>query len=177
MAQLNTNNFEKVSKENTKQVEEFFQKALFKVNDTIGEEVYEHIYPSRSNSDKLEKLSLRPIVSNIGTATHKTAEYLRKLLTQLSKSMVESTKDFVAMVKKITTPEGYHMVSFDGVNLFTNVPLNKTIDIILLKVYNENLISTKLKRHQMKKLLLLCTQGVPFTFNGEMYMQGDGVVM
>ena len=67
--------------------------------------------------------------------------------------MDESTKDFVAMVKKIKTPQGYHMVSFDVGNLFTNVPLNRTIDIILRKVYNEKLISTKIKRHHMKELL------------------------
>ena len=29
----------------------------------------------------------------------------------------------------------------------------------------------------MKELLLLCTQKVPFTFNGETYMQIDGVMM
>ena len=29
----------------------------------------------------------------------------------------------------------------------------------------------------MKELLLLCTQGVPFTFNNETYMQIDGVMM
>ena len=29
----------------------------------------------------------------------------------------------------------------------------------------------------MKELLLLCTQEVPFTFNGETYMQIDGVMM
>ena len=81
------------------------------------------------------------------------------------------------MTKKIKTPLGFHIVSFDVVNLFTNVPLNKTIEIILRKVYKENLISTKIKKHHMKELLLLCTQGVHFTFNGETYMQKDGVMM
>ena len=52
MAQLNTNNFEKASKDNTNQVEELVQKALFKVKDIIGEEVYKHIYPSGSNPGK-----------------------------------------------------------------------------------------------------------------------------
>ena len=59
------------------------------------------------------------------------------------------------------------MISFDVVSLFTNVPLQKTIDIILRKVYTEKLIKTKIPRNKMKELLLLCTQGVPFTFNGE----------
>ena len=53
----------------------------------------------------------------------------------------------------------------------------KTIDIILHKVYTEKRIKTKIPRNKMKELLLLCTQGVPFTFNGETYMQIDGVMM
>ena len=47
--------------------------------------------------DKIGKLPLRPIVSNIGTATHKTARYPCKLLTTLGKSQytMENTKEFV----------------------------------------------------------------------------------
>ena len=67
------------------------------------------------------------------------------------------------------------MISFDVVSLFTNVPLNRTIDIILRKVYDEKLIRTKIKREDIKELLLLCTQGVPFTY--ETYLQIDGVML
>ena len=61
----------------------------------------------------------------------------------------------IAMSK---VPYGYKMISFDVVNLFTNVPLNFTIDIILRKIYDEKIISTKIKREDMRKLLLLCTK-------------------
>ena len=69
------------------------------------------------------------------------------------------------------------MTSFDVVSLFTNVPLEVTIDIILSKVYDKKLIHTKIKRKDMKTLLLLCTKNVPFMFNDEMYMQVGGVAM
>ena len=131
------------------------------------------------DDDRLEKLPMRPIISNIGTATHKTARYLCNLLAPLGKSTytVESTKDFVNKIKKINIPRGYNMISFDVVSLFTNVPLQQTIDIILRKVYDEKLIRTNIRRENMKELLLLCTQGVPFTFNDDIYMQVDGVMM
>ena len=48
---------------------------------------------------------------------------------------------------------GYKFVSFDVTSLFTNVPLAKTIDIILQRVYNEKLINTNLTKRTMKKLL------------------------
>ena len=52
-----------------------------------------------------------------------------------------------------------------------------TIEIILKKVYDEQLIETKITRKNLEKLLLMCTQGTPFTFNNKMYMQTDGVMM
>ena len=114
--------------DNTKNVEEAIQKTLFKVKNAIGEEEYQKIYPSGSNpgkfygtakihkvkpedEDKLEKLPLRPIVSNIGTATHKTAQFLCRLLTPLTKSKytIQNTKDFVDKVRKMKVPKGYKM--------------------------------------------------------------------
>ena len=196
MSLLNTDQFEKMTTDNTKEVEERVQKTLFGIKNAIGEEEYKNIYPSGSNPgrfygtakihkvksddpDKLEKLPVRPIISNIGTATHKTARYLCKLLAPLGKSdyTVESTRDFIDRIKNSKAPSGYKMISFNVVSLFTNVPLQKTIDIILRKVYTEKRIKTKIPRNKMKELLLLCTQGVPFTFNGETYMQIDGVMM
>ena len=50
--------------------------------------------------------------------------------------------------------EGYVFVSFDVVSLFTNVPLKKTIDVILKRIYDEGLIDTKLKKGTLKKLIL-----------------------
>ena len=196
MEHLNTANFKKLEKDNTKSVEEAIQKTLLKMKSTIGEEEYQRIYPSGSNpgkfygtakvhkvkaedKDKLGKLPVRPIVSNIGTATHKTAKYLCQLLTPLGKSKytVQNTKEFVEKVKRMKVPEGYQMVSFDVVSLFTNVPLDQTIEIILRKVYDEKKIDTKIKREDMKRLLLLCTQGVAFNFNRDLYTQVEGVMM
>ena len=70
------------------------------------------------------------------------------LLSPLAKSdyTVESTKDFIDRIKDKIAPEGYQMISFDVVSLFTNVPLQRTIDIILHKVYTEKKIKTKIPR-------------------------------
>ena len=69
------------------------------------------------------------------------------------------------------------MISFDVVSLFTNVPLEKTIDIIINKVYKEKRIKTKIKADKLRKLLYLCTKEGHFTFNDEIYVQIDGVMM
>ena len=69
------------------------------------------------------------------------------------------------------------MVSFDVVSLFTNVPLDYTIDLILKQVYEEKLIETKFKKMQLRELLNMCTKEMHFAFNEEMYKQIDGVAM
>ena len=174
----------------TKNVEEVVHRILLKNKTAIGEENYTKIYLSGSNSgkfygtakvhkvkpkehEKIEKLPLRPIISNIGTATHKTAQYLCNILTPLSKShhSVLNTKDFVENIKNTKAPTGYTVISFDVVSLFTNVSLRNTIDIILGKVCDEKLIKTEITKKNLEKLLIMCTQGTPFTFNDKMYMQ------
>ena len=80
-------------------------------------------------------------------------------------------------MKNAQVSQGYRMVSFDVSSLFTNVPLDYTIKVILRKIYGEKLIKTKLKRNEMKELLEICTKQLHFSFNGKMYKQVDGVVM
>ena len=80
------------------------------------------------------------------------------------------------IIKHKKVPEGFQMVSFDVKLLFTNVPLETTIDIILRRIYTNHELTTLTKR-EMKELLLLCTKNVHFTFNGQIYIQIDGVAM
>ena len=50
------------------------------------------------------------------------------------------------------------MTFFDVKNLFTNVPLDKTIDFILKKVYNEKKIQIHIFKRVLKELLYLCNR-------------------
>ena len=69
----------------------------------------------------------------------------------------------------------YTFVSFDVESLFANVPLKKTIEIILNRVYNEKKIS--LSKRLLKTLLLdVCTK-TAFSFNKKLNEQIDGASM
>ena len=57
------------------------------------------------------------------------------------------------------------MVSFDVKSLFINVPLDRTINIILRKIYNHKELETPITRCEMKEMLTLCTKNVHFTCN------------
>ena len=73
--------------------------------------------------------------------------------------------------------DGYRFVSFDVTSLFTNIPFKKTVNIILKRIYKNNLVSTTLKKRTLKKLILdSCTKTI-FSSNGKLYKQIDGVSM
>ena len=161
----------------------------------LGQTTYNSVYPTASRpgrfygTAKLHKveegctdvnqLPVRPIISNIGTATYKTSKYLAKLLAPLTKSKytINSTKEFIAYTKELKVEEEYEMISFDVSNLFTNVPLELTIDLILKKVYGKKMIKTKLRKEELRELLELCTKEMHFTFDDKIYQQTDGVCM
>ena len=61
--------------------------------------------------------------------------------------------------------EGYKFISFDITSLFTNVPLKRTANIILKRIYVNKVIPPTLRKGTMKKLVLdACTKTV-FSFN------------
>ena len=64
-----------------------------------------------SNNSTVEHLPLRPIISNIGTATYDLAKYLAQLLKLLSESQytIKNSKTFTKMLKKMRIPHENNM--------------------------------------------------------------------
>ena len=94
----------------------------------------------------------------------------RMLFSSFEKSSVRSLPDSYS-------ESGYKFVSFDVVSLFTNVPLKRTLDIIEKRVYKDKLISTTLKKADLRKLIRDTCTKTAFMFNNVCYEQIDGVSM
>ena len=123
---------------------------------------------------------LRPIVSQVGTATYSTAKWINSIIIPyLPKHFqIDSTYDFIEISRTIVEPK--MLASLDVENLFTNVPVAETIQIILDNVYQHSVLPPPrhVPRVIMEQLLLICTTKTPFrTPNGELYVQCDGVSM
>ena len=71
------------------------------------------------------------------------------------------------------------MVSFDVISLFTNIPLDLVIDIVLQKIYSnkEMTLFHGLTKAQFKKLLTWTTKTTTFQFSKQYYKQTNGVAM
>ena len=126
--------------------------------------------------------SVCPIVDTTCTVYYSVGKYFSNLLNPLTLNEYSLKDSFEATQRIHSIPtelfaQGYQYVSFDVVSLFTNVPLKKTIEIILKRVYNDQLVQTKLKKRTLKKLLLDACQKTAFSFNGKIYKQTDSVSM
>ena len=89
---------------------------------------------------------------------------------------LKSPKEFIDILNT-TRPEGI-IASLDVESLFTNVPVNETIDLILDEVYRSDKTPLDIPENLLKELLMCCTKEAPFRApNGLLYKQIDGVAM
>lgn len=56
------------------------------------------------------------------------------------------------------------MMSFDVISLFTNVPLDKTIDIILRKIDMDKEVDTTIPKREINEQWYFCTKNAQFSF-------------
>ena len=83
----------------------------------------------------------------------------------------------IKSIPKSLIDDGYKLVSFDVVSLFTCVPLDYTVNVIIDRIYNKKVISTTLSKRSLKKLILDSCRKTIFSFNNNLYLQLDGVSM
>ena len=67
-------------------------------------------------------------------------------------------------------------MSYDVTSLFTNIPLQETIDIAINLIFNHN-PNLNITKKELKKLLLFATSQTHFIFNCNFYNEIDGVAM
>ena len=186
---LSTSQFAEIDHNPTAYIEGNVQRTLRKVKNKLSLFVYSKIYSTGPSSRKfywtaklnkvpnngaVEHLPLRPIISNIGTATYDLAKYLAQLLKPLSELQytIKNSKTFTKRLKKIRIPRKYKMVSFNLVSLFTKVPLDETIEIIIKCIYDKKEINTDLPKKEMRELLYLCTKNLHFIYlKNKAYLQ------
>ena len=81
-----------------------------------------------------------PIIDTTGTSHYLVGKYLPGLLYPLTTNEFSRKDSFDAAnrIKTISSylfENGYQYVSFDVESLFTNVPIKRTVDIMLRRIY------------------------------------------
>ena len=85
-------------------------------------------------------------------------------------------KDSFAFAEDIVHQDSkLFMGSLDADSLFTNIPLEETINICTNLPYNNEDVIEGINKSEFKKLLLLATQESYLVFNDVLYKHRDGV--
>ena len=128
-----------------------------------------------SPSDSFPKL--RPIVSSIGTFNYNLARFLCDLLSPLVPNdySCKDTFSFFSQIKNTNLSKKF-LLSYDVTSLFTNIPLQETIDIAINLIFNHN-PNPNITKIELKKLFLFATSQTHFIFNSQLYNQIDEVAM
>ena len=121
--------------------------------------------------------SLRPILSAIGTPTYDLAKFLVLILKLLTKNeyTVHDSFSFANDVRKLSSKD--LMAILDVESLFTNIPLAEIIDNIINDLYLSAEKVHNFEKHELKQLLMSAAFESFFVFDGEYYIQVDGVAM
>ena len=119
------------------------------------------------------------IEAQVGTVTYEVAKRLNALIAPFTqkRQMIQSTQEFIEIVKTVKQPK--LLASLDVENLFTDIPIKDTLNIIIDAVYNHpDLPPPSFSQDILRDLLLICTTKTPFRATDKsIYQQIDGVSM
>ena len=126
---------------------------------------------------------VRPIVSMINTPEYDLAKYLDKIIKPYipSKHSITSNMEFLNQLKEFNHQPDDYCISFDVVSLFTNVPLEYTIEIITEELYKQSALRLNtdkppITKESFAEVLKAATGGI-FSHRGVLFKQCDGVSM
>ena len=151
--------------------------STLKKSESITPATYEKLYPTGSRIGILyglpkihkDNIPLRPILSCINHYSYKIAKFCIPLLNPISSGayIVMDSLSFVQELLSLNLDsKNVVMASFDVTSLFTNIPLDETIDIISKRLFSNAVRFHGLTQLEFKKLLGLAVKNCSFLFNG-----------
>ena len=111
----------------------------------------------------------------MGTFNYNLATFLGELVKKVAPMDYSCSDTFLIDLGNYNI-ENKFTVSFDVYSLFTNIPLNNTLDLAV-KIIFEKSGDLKITRKEFKALFVFSTSKTNFIFQGVIYNQIDGIAM
>lgn len=152
-------------------------KVLFTDNDIKSLGVINPKAPLLHGLPKVHKENtpIRPLVDYTTSPTYKVAKMLREHIVLVNSFSLKNSYDLIDKTKDIKVLQHHTLASFDMVNLYTNVPVPDTLDIVEKHLNNSNLLPEAV--NEFMSLLKEILKQNYFEFNGSFYSQNDGLAM
>ena len=121
--------------------------------------------------------NFRPILSAIETPMYKIAKFLVPILkdSTCNECSVKDSFDFAK--ETLQQSSDCFMESLDITSLFTNIPLDGTINNCSNELFDKKQYVSNLDQASFEKLLVLATKESFFIFDKTFYKKLDGVAM
>ena len=113
-----------------------------------------------------------PILSAIGNPSYKLAKILLPKLSTINFNEVIAKDSFTFAEETVHQDSKLFMGSLGFDSLFTNIPLEETINIFTNLLYNIEDVLKGINKSEFKSLLSLATQELYFMFNDVCYKKG-----
>ena len=113
----------------------------------------------------------------INTPTYKLAKFLVSIFKSLTSYKFKVKGSFAFAEKIVEQDSEIFMGSIDVDYLFTDIPLQETVDICTNSLFENTEKVESFTKIEFKELLSVATKKSYFVFNGKLFKQVDGVAM
>ena len=129
-----------------------------------------------------ENIPLRPIVSFVGSTTYELSKYLSRILSPIvgkTEHYIRNTYDWVHKSRELRLSLDEELVSFDVTSLFTSIPTGLAVQVVKLRLDNDDTLMdrTTLTPNDIVELLEFCLNSTEFQFREHFYKQIHGTAM
>jgi hypothetical protein len=185
---ISDNNIQKLKDDPTQMFQNNIKHSINRTNAILTDKQKRYIKMIKPSAPLLrglpkihkENCPIRPLINYQNAPAYKLAKTLEKVIRSNFKFnnniMLKNSIDLVSKIKDLEIPMNTKLVSFDIKNLYTNIPIKETINILKnnLKVQN-HLEEEKIK--EIVYLTDLVLQQNYFQFENEFYIQEEGLPM
>ena len=153
---------------------------------TISDKEYRELYATGTSPNilyglpKIHKRNhpMRPIISSFNSPQYKLAKFIIKEITYLTENeyVLKNSQQMIDELKNINLTNSSCLVSFDIESLYTNIPVNESINIIADLLYaNEGY--RNLSKREFTRLLHTITDENYLIFDQKLLRQIEGLAM
>jgi hypothetical protein len=183
---LNADNFNIVRKDLTEKFHNLIHKTMLESNLIIDKKqikllTQKKALPPTLNAQlKLRKIDIpiHPVINNRTAPAYELARYLTTTLDQnisLNNYFnVTNSTNLANELMKLEKQENHRMISFDIKDLYVNIPIDETLNIIKTKLLQNNNIQIT---YQMLSLLKVILSQNYFMFQQKIYQPAQGISM
>ena len=127
-------------------------------------------------------IPLRPIVASRGSITYNVARRIADIISPLvgkNDYALKNSTHLVDTMKDCVLHEDDILLSCDVTQLFTKVPVDKSIDVIYSRLEQDQTLHnrTQMTPAQIRDLLSICLKTTYFVYDGVTYSQIEGAAM